>query len=75
MTGPSAEFGERYLPFVRAITERPFFRWLDPARTPEERRAVVESFYDGLRDRIAADPVAAACRWHVMTLRLRRRPR
>lgn len=73
--GHDPAFADRYLPFVRAITERPFFRWLDPARTPTERTTVVDAFYDGLRHRIAADPRAAACRWHVMTLRLRRRPR
>lgn len=66
-------FATRYLPFVRAITEHPFFRKLDADRTESERASVVEAFYDGLRGRIAADPAAAACRWHVMTLRLRRR--
>lgn len=67
-------FAQRYLPFVRAITERPFFRWLDDDRPAGERDAVIEAFYAGLRDRIAADPAAAACRWHVVSLRLRRRP-
>lgn len=68
-------FAQRYLPFVRAITERPFFRWLDPDRTDAGRAEVVEAFYEGLGGRIAADPAAAACRWHVVSLRLRRRPR
>jgi hypothetical protein len=36
---------------------------------------VTESFYERLHGRIAADPWAAACHWHVVTLRLRRRPR
>ncbi len=67
------EFATRYLPFVRAITEHPFFRSLDTDRTDPERSTVVETFYRGLRRRIAADPMTAACRWHVMTLRLRRR--
>ncbi len=66
-------FATRYLPFVRAITEHPFFRRLDTDRSDAERAAVIEAFYQGLRGRIAADPLAAACRWHVMTLRLRRR--
>lgn len=73
--GDPAAFAQRYLPFVRAITERPFFRWLDADRTPAEREAVVSAFYAGLHVRLAADPAAAACRWHVVSLRLRRRPR
>ncbi|MGY1711859.1 hypothetical protein ACI8AC_20375 [Geodermatophilus sp. SYSU D00758] len=73
--GDAAAFAAAYEPFVRAVTERPLFRWLDPARPPEERAQVVETFYAGLRDRLAADPPSATCRWHVMALRLRRRPR
>jgi hypothetical protein len=57
------------------VTERPFFRSLDADRSSADRAAVVEAFYPGLRDRIAADPATALCRWHVMALRLRRRPR
>lgn len=68
-------FAERYLPFVRAVTERPFFRWLDADRSVAQRREIVEEFYAGLGALIAADPVAAACRWHVVSLRLRRTPR
>ncbi len=68
-------FADAYLPFVRAITQRPFFRWLDGDRTTDDRARVTEAFYERLRGRIAADPVAAACHWHVVTLRLRRRPR
>ncbi|GAA1834863.1 hypothetical protein GCM10009836_11480 [Pseudonocardia ailaonensis] len=68
-------FAERYTPFVRAITERPFFRWLDGDRSPAEREAVTEAFYAGLAERMAADPRAAACRWHVESLRLRRSTR
>jgi hypothetical protein len=68
-------FADDYLPFVRAITERPFFRWLDGDRTIDDRARVTEAFYERLHGRIAADPAAAACYWHVVTLRLRRRPR
>ena len=68
-------FADDYLPFVRAITDRPFFRWLDAARTVDDRAGVTEAFYERLHGRIAADPAAAACYWHVVTLRLRRRPR
>lgn len=68
-------FADDYLPFVRAITEKPFFRWLDPDRGADERARIVEAFSAGLRAHIAAAPQGAACHWHVMTLRLRRRPR
>jgi hypothetical protein len=68
-------FADDYLPFVRAITDRPFFRWLDADRTIDDRAGVTEAFYERLHGRIAADPWAAACHWHVVTLRLRRRPR
>lgn len=68
-------FADDYLPFVRAITDRPFFRWLDGDRALDDRAAVTETFYERLHGRIAADPRAAACHWHVVTLRLRRRPR
>lgn len=73
--GNAQAFADAYVPFVRAVTERPFFRFLDPARTEEERGHVIETFYTGLRSRLAADPASATCRWHVMSLRLRRRPR
>jgi hypothetical protein len=73
--GNAEAFADAYLPFVRAITERSFFRWLDPDRSPEERAAIGTAFYTALRDRIAADPASATCRWQVMSLRLRRRPR
>ncbi|SHL32122.1 SAM dependent carboxyl methyltransferase [Pseudonocardia thermophila] len=74
-TADGAAFAERYLPFVRAVTERPFFRWLDPDRTDQQRTEILEAFYGGLAARIAADPASAACRWHVVSLRLRRKPR
>jgi hypothetical protein len=73
VAGQPDGFAERYLPFVRAITEHPFFRTLDADRTDDERAGVIDAFYRGLGGRIAADPAAAACCWHVMTLRLRRR--
>lgn len=68
-------FADDYLPFVRAITDRPFFRWLDGDRHGDDRARVTETFYERLHGHIAANPTAAACFWHVVTLRLRRRPR
>jgi len=70
----AAAFAEAYPRFVRAITEHPFFRSLDPDRPPAERAAVADDFYDRLRAALQAHPHAAAV-WHVMSLRLRRRPR
>jgi len=68
-------FADDYLPFVRAITDRPFFRWLDGDRNVDDRARVTETFYERLRGHIAANPTTAACCWHVVTLRLRRRLR
>ncbi len=69
-----AAFATAYTRFVRAITEHPFFRSLDADRSRADRAAVVERFYAQLRDALEAQPTAAAV-WHVMSLRLRRRPR
>jgi hypothetical protein len=74
-TDDGERFADAYTPFVRAVTEPAFFRWLDDDRTPAEREAVTGAFYAGLHARIAAEAPAAACRWRVVTLRLRRRPR
>jgi hypothetical protein len=71
----AAAFARAYIGFVRAVTENPFFRSLDPARTPAARDAVIDEFYDGLRHRIEAEPAAATCVWRVVSLRLRCRPR
>lgn len=73
--GDAQAFADAYVPFVRAVTERSFFRWLDADRSPREHDDVVEAFYTGLHGRIAADPKTAPCRWHVMSLNLRRRAR
>src|SRR4029079_14559999 len=35
-------FADDYLPFVRAITDRPFFRWLDAHRTLRDRAGVTD---------------------------------
>jgi hypothetical protein len=67
-------FAAAYTRFVRAITEHPFFRALDPDRSPADRAAVVEDFYRRLQGALEEHPDAAAV-WHVMSLRLRRRRR
>ncbi len=71
----AAAFARAYIGFVRAVTENPFFRSLDPARTEAQRDAVITEFYDGLQQRIEAAPDVATCIWRVVSLHLRRRPR
>lgn len=72
--GDAPAFASAYVPFVRAFTEPCLFRSLSPDRSPDERAAVIEAFYEGLRARIAAEPERATCHWHVVSLRIRRRP-
>jgi hypothetical protein len=72
--GDAQAFAAAYVRFVRAVTEEPFFRWLDPDRPAADRAAVVEEFYRRLEGELRAHPEAAAV-WHVMSLRLRRRQR
>jgi len=68
----AAAFATPYTRFVRAITEHPFFRSLDADRSAADRATVVEQFYAQLRNALEAEPTTAV--WHVMSLRLRRRP-
>jgi len=72
--GDAAALAAAYVRFVRAVTEAPFFRWLDQDRTPADRAAAVEDFYRRLEVELRAHPQATAV-WHVMSLRIRRRPR
>jgi hypothetical protein len=69
--GDAAAFAEAYTRFLRAITEHPFFRWLDTDRIAAERADVVEDFYRHLQALLTQHPGAAAV-WHVMSLRIRR---
>jgi hypothetical protein len=72
--GDAAAFAEAYTRFVRAVTEHPFFRSLDRDRSPADRAAIVEDFYHRLQEGLREHPDVAAV-WHVMSLRIRRRPR
>ena len=72
--GDAAGFARAYVRFVRAITEHPFFRSLDADRSPADHAAVVDDFTARLEMALAQHPDVAAV-WHVMSLRLRRRPR
>jgi hypothetical protein len=73
--GEAAAFADAYISFVRAVTARSFFRWLDPDRREGQRREVEDDFYRRLQQHIGADPEAATCRWHTVSLRFGRRPR
>lgn len=53
--GDARAFAEAYLPFVRAITANPFFRWLEPDRPREERHGGSAC---GGRGRVPESPVA-----------------
>jgi hypothetical protein len=72
--GDAAAFAEEYTRFVRAVTEHPFFRWLDADRPSADRTATVDTFYSLLEAQLRDHPDVAAV-WHVMSLRIRRRPR
>ena len=72
--GDAVGLAAAYVRFVRAITEHPFFRSLASERPPAERVAVVDEFYRRLQSALAQQPDATA-HWHVMSLRIRRRPR
>jgi hypothetical protein len=72
--GDATAFAAAYVQFVRAVTEHPFFRWLEPDRDEASRSTVTEGFYDRLQAALCEHPEVAAV-WHVMSLRLRRRRR
>jgi hypothetical protein len=72
--GDASAFAAAYVGFVRAVTEHPFFRSLDADRTPAEHDAIRDDFYRRLQAELVSRPTSAAV-WHVISLRLRRRPR
>lgn len=65
-------FARAYVPFVRAVTEPSFFRWLSPDRSSGDRAALVDDFYRDLQGVIETDPVMATCHWHTYAIRLER---
>ena len=58
--------------FFRAAFEESLLASLDPRRDDAGREVLATAFRAGLRERIAADPQAAACRWHVAVLDIAR---
>jgi hypothetical protein len=69
--GDAVAFAEAYVPFVRAVTEPAFFRWIEADRSAAERAAIEDIFYDVLKHRIA-DRAAATCHWHTVSLKIRK---
>lgn len=54
--------------FFRAAFGDSLWGGLDPSTTRSRREAIAAGFDELLRRRIAADPQAAACEWHVVVL-------
>jgi hypothetical protein len=50
------EFAVSYIPTLRSWSEAVFVSGLDNSRTPEERHALVDEFYNRYEDRVANDP-------------------
>jgi hypothetical protein len=58
--------------FFRAAFDESLWAALDPGRDVAQREAIGKRFDTLLRERIAAAPEAAACRWHVVLLMIAR---
>jgi hypothetical protein len=58
--------------FFRAAFEQSLLACLDSERDSAARESIATAFRAALRERIAADPEAAACRWHVALLDIAR---
>jgi hypothetical protein len=58
-------FAQSYMTFFRAFSEPCLF---GPTHTPAG-----DEFYNGVQQRIAADPAAAVCRWQLLLMRIKRR--
>ena len=54
--------------FFRAAFGDSLWEALDATTTQSRREGIANRFYELLRERIAADPEAAACEWHVVAL-------
>ena len=54
--GDAARFAEEYIPTIRSWNESIFFSALADARPLEERRQIIEDYYDSYRDMVRANP-------------------
>lgn len=66
-THDAQAFAVSYTAFFRAFSE--------PCLFGQAGGPLADEFYAGLQNRIAADPAGAVCRWQLLLLRARRRPR
>lgn len=55
-TMSSRTFARSYVPTLRSWSETVFYNALSSERTPEERSALVDAFYQRYEDMVAADP-------------------
>ena len=54
--GDGAAFAKSYIPTLRSWTESTFFAGLSAERTLEQRRALINRFYDSYEERVRASP-------------------
>lgn len=64
-TKDAKAFAVAYTAFFRAFSE--------PALFGGAGGPIVDAFYKGVENRIAADPAAAVCKWQLLLLRMKRR--
>ncbi len=55
-TGDAAAFAKSYIPTIRSWNESIFFAGLSPERTREERRGIIDDYYQRYQDQVAAAP-------------------
>jgi hypothetical protein len=67
-SGDPKAFAADYEEFFRAAYGPSLFGTLDADRTPQEHEQIADAFYDNLREKVAADPATAVCRWRVVLL-------
>lgn len=64
-THDAAAFAASYTAFFRAFSE--------PCLFGERQTPAADEFYNGVQQRIAADPAGAVCRWQLLLMRIKRR--
>jgi SAM-dependent methyltransferase len=54
--GDAARFADEYIPTIRSWNESIFFNALSSERPLEQRRQIIEDYYNSYRDRVRANP-------------------
>ena len=54
--GDAAAFAKAYIPTLRSWTESTFLAGLDPARSMEERRRIIDGYYADYEQRVRQAP-------------------